>query len=287
MTRDLVVEILDALAPPQRFVPDWEEVLRRTGNGRAFRDQRERKRMPRRRMALAIVVVIAVFVPLGTLGATDSFWFLRFPISGETSSPTSSIASPEPGTTTPKGPLGVAPAVSPVAVKTGTWEGHGWELDAFVGAGGDLCFGVAPTATIHGGGADAALSCARIYGVPTQTPSTQGPLPLDITYLMNGRTNDLPPYIAGPVVGTASNVVIYFADGEVVRTPTFEAPPSLGSVRFYASPIPDAVATAYLQAPPGPGPALNKIVGLDENDNIVACLRMPMMEGGVPLAACR
>jgi hypothetical protein len=104
---------------------------------------------------------------------------------------------------------------------------------------------------------------------------------------MGGRSPDLPPYVAGPVVGSARTVIVYFSDGEILRTETFEAPSNFGSIRFYAAQISDAVATRYLKPPPGPEPAFTKIVGLDENNNIVACLRTPMMEGGVPPPACR
>jgi hypothetical protein len=285
MVNDPIAMTLEALAPSRDFQPEWEQVmLRAEPRGRQAPTRWSRRKTTR--LTVALAVVIAALIPLAALGDTGQLWFLHFPIVGQTSAPTDA-SSTSGGSSL--GPVGVAPAVSPVSVQTGSWNGAGWELDAFVGTSGDLCFGIAPSRSAHGDGGNAALACARIYGVPTPTsaPADSGGLPLDITYLMNGRTNDLPPYIAGPVVGTARTVAIYFSDGEVVRTPTFEAPPSLGSVRFYASPIPDTVATTYLQAPPRTVPAFTKIVGLDDADNIVACLRTPMMNGGVPPSACR
>jgi hypothetical protein len=104
---------------------------------------------------------------------------------------------------------------------------------------------------------------------------------------MSGGSPELPPYIAGPVVASARTIVIFFSDGETLRTETFDAPSSFDSIRFYASPLPASIATRYLKAPPTPQPVFSKIVGLDENGNIVACFRTPMMDGGVPPAACR
>jgi hypothetical protein len=282
---DIVAGTLDALAPVQAFDPaDWHQVLSRAG----IRDRQRRTLTRPRTLLLVAVIVIGILIPLGTLGATNDWWFTRFPIIGETATVSTTTTSTPSGTTiSPRGQGPVAPAVAPVAMKSGVWDGHGWELDAFVGAGGDLCFGIAPSATAHGNGEGAALSCARIYGVPQAPGAAQTPLPLDITYLMNGRSPDLPPYIAGPIVGSAQSVLVYFSDGEILRTETFGAPGNFGSIRFYAAPVPDAVASRYLKPPPGTGFAFSKIVGRDEKGNIVACFRTPMMEGGVPPSACR
>jgi hypothetical protein len=283
---DIVAGTLDALAPAQPFDPDdWHQVLSRAG----IRDRQRRMLMRPRMLLLAAVVVIGILIPLGTLGASNDWWFIRLPIIGETAtvSTTTAPTTSSDGTTLPSQPVPLAPTVGPVTVKSGVWDGYGWELDAFVGAGGDLCFGISPSATAHGNGAGAALSCAHIYGVPLRSGAAQAPLPLDITYLMGGRSPNLPPYIAGPVVGTARSVVVYFSDGEILRTKTFDVPSNLGSIRFYASPIPDAIATRYLKPPPSLEPAFTKIVGLDSTGNIVACLRTPMTQGGVAPSACR
>jgi hypothetical protein len=282
---DIVAGTLDALAPVQPFDPDdWGEVLSRAG----IRHRQRRSLARPRTLLLAAAVVSAILVPLGTLGATNDWWFVRLPIIGETAAvSTTSAATPSGTTASPSEPVPLGPVVAPAAVKRGVWDGQSWELDAFVGTGGDLCFGISPSATAHGNGAGAALNCARIYGVPQPHGAVQTVMPLDITYLMSGRSPELPPYIAGPVVGTARTVVVYFSDGEILRTETFAAPSNFGSIRFYATQIPDAVATRYLKPPPGPEPAFTKIVGLDENDNIVACLRTPVMEGGVPPSACQ
>jgi hypothetical protein len=283
---DIVAGTLDALAPVQAFDPtDWDQVLSRAG----MQDRQRRALMRPRALLLVAVIVIGILIPLGTLGAADDWWFIRLPIIGQTvtiSTTTESVPSSA-SSSSPSSPVPLAPAVTPATVKSGVWDGQSWELDAFVGLSGDLCFGIAPSSTAHGNGAGAALSCARIYGVPLSPGTAQTSLPLDITYMMSGRSPDLPPYIAGPVVGSARTVVVHFSDGEVLRTETFAGPSTFGSIRFYAAPIPDAVATRYLKPPPGPEPAFTKIVGLDENNNIVACLRTPMMEGGLQPSACR
>jgi hypothetical protein len=283
---DIVAGTLDALAPVQPFDPDdWHKVLSSAG----IRHGQRRSLARPRTLLLAAAVVIGILLPLGTLGATDGWWFDRVPIIDETAtlSTTTTALTPSGTTASPSEPVPLAPAVAPAAVKSGSWDGQNWELDAFVGAGGDLCFGVSPSATAHGNGLGAALNCARIYGVPQPPGEAQTVLPLDITYLIGGRSPDLPAYVAGPVVGSARTVVVYFSDGEILRTETFEAPSNFGSIRFYAAPIPDAVATRYLKPPPGPVSPFSKIVGLDENGAIVACLRTPTMEGGMPPSACR
>jgi hypothetical protein len=282
---DIVAGTLDALAPVQPFdAASWDEVLTRAGV-----HQHKRRVLPRPRTLLFVAAaLIGILIPLGTLSATNDWWFIRVPIIGQTATvSTTTTATTPSGTTTPSEPAPLAPAVAAVAVKSGVWDGQRWELDAFVGASGDLCFGIAPSATAHGRGEGAALSCARIYGVPLPPGAAQTPLPLDITYLMSGRSPDLPPYVAGPVVGSARSVLVYFSDGEILRTETFGAPHNFGSIRFYAAPIPDAVASRYLKPPPGAGFAFSKIAGLDDKGNIVACFRTPMMEGGVPPSACQ
>jgi hypothetical protein len=283
---DIVAGTLDVLAPVQPFDPaDWDQVLSRAG----IRDGQRRPLTRPRSLLLAAVIVLGVLIPLGTVGAADDWWFIRLPILGQTATiGTTTDAVPSSTTSSsPGSPAPLGPAVTPATVKTGVWDGHSWELDAFVGVSGDLCFGISPSATAHGNGAGAALGCARIYGVPLPPGAAPKALPLDITYLMSGRSPDLPPYIAGPVVGSARTVVVYFSDGEILRTETFEGPTTFGSIRFYAAPIPDAVATRYLKPPPGTAPAFTKIVGLDESNDIVACLRTPMMEGGLQPSACR
>jgi hypothetical protein len=90
-----------------------------------------------------------------------------------------------------------------------------------------------------------------------------------ITYL-SGSSSELPTYIVGPVVAAASEVVISFANGDVVRTPAFDAPASLGAVRFYATRVPESVVL-----PSRHGPLmLQKLVGLDNDGQVVACLAL-------------
>jgi hypothetical protein len=293
---DPVAETLDVLAPTQAFSPDWDAVLLRAGISTPAVERPGRRLLRPRTLVLVGLIVVAILVPLTTVGATDNWWFLRFPLPGGTSPVPTNTTTTVPSTTTtpslpapiaPSGQLPAAPAPQPVVVRTGSWNGKDWEMEAFVGTGGDLCFGVAPDASAHGNGAGAALSCARLDGVPLPAGAATTPLPLEITYLMSSGPNPLPAYIVGPVIGTARTVVIYFSDGEILRTDTFAAPSSLGSIRFFATQIPDAVATRYRPTPPpGPGPAFTKIVGLDSNGNVVACLRMPVVAGGSPLSAC-
>ena len=85
---------------------------------------------------------------------------------------------------------------------------------------------------------------------------------MTITYLSGSATSELPAYIAGPVVDTASQVVIRRKDDTILRVPTFPGPSSLEHVRFYATQL-----TADVQAD-----ELESVAGLDSEGNIVACL---------------
>ncbi|MDX6399429.1 MAG: hypothetical protein QOF27_35, partial [Gaiellaceae bacterium] len=137
---EIVAGTLDALAPAQPFDPDdWHEVLSSAG----IRDRQRRALTRPRALLLAAAVVIGILLPLGTLAAADDWWFIRLPIIGETATVSTTTAS---GTTaSPSEPVPLGPVVAPAAVRSGVWDGQSWELDAFVGAGGDLCFGISPS----------------------------------------------------------------------------------------------------------------------------------------------
>jgi len=264
LTEDPIANTLDVLAPPQDFNPDWDVVRSQAGLGVESHQPRARPRFTLRKGVLALAVAVGILVPLGSLSATGNLWILQFPIPGETSKPapgtstdtttTSPIVLPRP----PYGPEGVSPAAAAYTVKTGTWDGQGWQLAALVGDRGDLCFGVTPSETAHGSGPHGGVNCAQVDGVPRppSSPNTNPAFPLEITYVMQSRTSRLPAYIVGPVIGTARSVDVYFANGEVLHTPAFEVPSALGAVRFYATSIPDSIADSYLTTPPRLDPTI-------------------------------
>ena len=69
----------------------------------------------------------------------------------------------------------------------------------------------------------------------------------------------------------------------MVRTPTFDAPGELGSIRFYTTQLPERERSPGVR----PRPGVQKLVGLTNEGEVVACLVLPMPEEGVPLSACR
>jgi hypothetical protein len=245
MTFASVSDALEQLAPAHEFVPDWDDVAARAGTVR---------RSPRRRWVVAAIVFAASLLPLVALAGAEDWWFFRF---GSAPAPVTGVG----------------------VVKTGTWDGKRWVLAAFRSGTDGVCFSMMPAGSASSDGAGGSLSCDQIEGVP-RTPQSKRYTPHGITYLMGGGSALLPAYIVGPVAARADEVEVHFANGIVLRTPTFEAPESLGSsIRFYAAQRPESVR-------PSIG-SVEKLVGLDRNGRIVACLIFPMPEEGVALSACR
>lgn len=164
------------------------------------------------------------------------------------------------------------PSSAPVVVKEGEWDRKSWKLIAYPSTTKGLCVSLTPN-NVEGTGA--VMGCAPILGVP-RTDQTTG-ADLGITYV-TGISDAFPPFVAGPVTGKAETVEINFQTGETLRLPTFSGPESLGDVRFYAAQLPPSLTS----------PAIAKLVGLDKNGIIVACL-VPIAAGdGVPpLSACQ
>jgi hypothetical protein len=206
-------------------------------------------------VVLALALVAAVLAPLAAVAAANDWWFFA------------SGAAP-------------APVNEPVVVKEGEWSGHSWELIAYASTTDGLCFSIAPRGSR---GADAAMACAAVTGVP-RTPETKASPDMTITFLSGAAGSELPAYIAGPVTESASEVEIRLASGAVLRVPTFAAPASLGHVRFYATQLPAGLS------PSGPASVgfVDRLAGLDAGGDVVACLVPETAVAGVsPLSDCR
>lgn len=233
MTSLPVDAALERLAPPQQFADDWADVLGRVGEPRPRTGRR--RALP---VAAALAATIVVLVTAAAVAAVNDWWFWD-------NAP--------------------APVTTPVVVKSGTWDGKGWELVAYRSASHGICFSMIPSGAGKSDGLGAAMNCG---GFDSATPPGSSVRPSGITFL-SGSSPQLPTYIVGPVVDAADEVVISFANGEVLRTPAFDAPGSLGALRFYAARVPESVARPTI------GPAatsLQKLVGLDEEGHVVACL---------------
>jgi hypothetical protein len=124
------------------------------------------------------------------------------------------------------------------------------------------------------------MNCDQIDGVPT-TRQTKPSVPHGITFLA-GLSAGFPPYVVGPVVEAADEVEIHLADGQIIRTRTFDAPDDLGAIRFYATQVPSQ--------PPLPGGrpqvGVEKLGALTDEGEVVACLVVPLPATGVPLSTC-
>jgi hypothetical protein len=218
--------------------------------------------LTKRRLTLALVVLVAVLVPLAAVGATNDWWFLH--------------------DHAPK------PVSDPLVVKEGEWSGHTWQLIAYRSTTHGLCISVTP-ARSGTTGSGAAMSCGPFVGVP-RTAETKLSTEMMITFLLSaGADEEFPAYIAGPVVDTASTVEIHFGTGDVLRLPTFSGAESLGRIRFYATQLP-----ATIRMPPpdlgfeGQRTFIDSLAGLDKDGKVVACLVPRTAVNGVsPLSDCR
>ncbi|MBA3376779.1 MAG: hypothetical protein H0U00_13375 [Actinobacteria bacterium] len=234
MTSNSITEALERLAPAQSFAYDWNDVLKRASVGAPA----HRRARPRKRWLLSVAIALVVLSPLGAIAASEDWWFLD-----------------SPGAPAPSNP-------PPLVVKTGSWDGKEWLLVAYRSEDGALCFSMNPASSPMSTGVGAALNCGGWDTYPPSGPNLAG----GITYL-SGTSPELPTYVVGPVVDDAAEVEIHFADGEVVRTPTFDAPSSLGALRFYA-----------VRAP-ATGSVVEKLVGLDRDGRLVACLAVGGQDG--------
>lgn len=231
-----VEDVLDRLAPRGQFAHDWRDVLERAGVHEAGAMDPARQR---RKWLLLAAVVAAVVVPLAaaTVAATNDWWIFR-------------------------ADHGVHAVTEPIVIQTGTWDGKRWQLVAsrFAGNGVDdgYCFSVMPYGSPPAISGRAGGGCGGFIARPADAPA--GPAGINFG---SAEARGLPYWAAGPVVDTAVQVELRFRDGDILRLPTYGAPETFGHVRFYATPIPEV--------PESSGQWPVKIVGLDNNDAVVAC----------------
>jgi len=254
---------LDRLAPALPWEANWSDVLDRVGEQRPSRS-RALAFLSGPRLLLALVLLVALLIPLAALGAAKQHWFWW-----EVHGPT--------------------PVTAPNVVKEGEWSGHPWQFVAYRSASYGLCWSISPKNSGANGETGGALGCGPIEGVP-RTKATKAAPDAQILYAGGGTTSQLPAFIAGPVIDTATQVAIQFEKGEVLRVPTFSGPDSLGSVRFYATEAPTSIFRPPRRGATG-APSLFRpleLAGLDDDGNVVACLVPATARGGIsPLTDCQ
>lgn len=240
-------ELLDLIAPADAWTPDWADVLARANTRRG-------RRVVGRRAVLALALLVAVLAPLAAVAADRHWWILDF-------------GAPE-------------AASEPVVVKTGSWDGRSWQLVAYPSTTDGVCIAMISGAAEPGEGAG--LGCAPIHGVP-RTRDSKDADELTVTYLASGGTKDVPAYIAGPVVSSATRVEIMFGDGETLRAPTSPGVAPLDTIRFYAARLPPP---AVRQMKLGPVGFVRQITGYNGYGEVVACLAPDRIADGSRLADC-
>jgi hypothetical protein len=224
-----VDDALELLAPVRTFEHDWQDVLRRASEPPLTGSPRRgTSRRPSKRL-LSVALAAAVLTPIGILAASQERWLFE-------SQPSAPHTPP------------------PLVVETGAWNGQAWALVAYRDDEGDLCFSM----NLASQGLEAAPKCTDFMTGVGETPKGE----LAINYL-NDSSPELRSYIIGPVVAAAAEIEIELVGGEL-RTSTFDAPASLGPVRFYAVQVPETINPAESN--------VAKLVGLDDEGNTVACL---------------
>jgi hypothetical protein len=237
MNAHSVEDVLDRLAPREQFAHDWNEVLERAGVHEA---SAVGPAWRNRKWLLLAAVVAALVVPVAAATVAVSNWSGWWPSQHNQ----------------------FRPASEPVVVQTGSWDGTRWQLVAYRESHTSnidiYCFSV----MLYGSSLTARPARAGCGGIPTRPQDA----PTGHAALLYGATESpgLPYWAAGLAVDSVVEVALHFRDGDVLRLPTYAAPESLGHVRFYATPIP--------QVPQSSGKSPIKVVGLDENRAVVACL---------------
>ena len=240
--------------------------------------------LPKRRLILALVLVAAALISLAALGAASDWWFPQ----NRGPDPVSAPDVVKEGGSSPRFQDGPTPGTAPDVVKEGEWSGHRWRLSAYT-TGDGLCVSMSPAGP-NASGFGEATACFPFVGVP-RTAATKGSSGMTITYLTGAPSDELPAYIAGPVIDKASTVEIKFRTGEVLRLPTFSGEASLARVRFYAAQLPPTIPM------PVPGQRIDPerrfvdidtLAGLDSDGNVVACLAPRTADDAVsPLSDCQ
>lgn len=240
MNAHSVEDVLDRLAPREQFAHDWGDVLDRAG---VHEVGAVRSAWRTRKWLVLAAVVAAIAVPMAAATVAVTNW------SGWLSSSHDQFR----------------PASEPIVVQTGSWDGTRWQLVAYRELDTSdfhvYCFSVMPYGSSLTARPDA-VGCGGLFDrdAPTRHDGSRR------AGILYGATKSpgLPYWAASPVVDTAVEVALHFRDGDVLRVPTYAAPESLGHVRFYATPIPDV--------PQSSGQSPVKVVGLDEDGAVVACL---------------
>lgn len=258
MSKGLLIETLDFLAPAQEDVPTWDEILARAGVDNPAPAQRP---LWRRYWVIALAVLTAVLVPLAAIGSEQGWLWL---MDG-------------------KLPPGEAHPVSDIIkLQSGYWEGEHWRTAAYRAfphlyrpdgpTTESVCL-ILEFAPFSPGVA----SCAALPNThyPPKTSGADWPMSPSIE-LVGGNPwavehdsqNDV---MAGPGTGyligmTTSNVKkveIHFKDGRVMDTSTFASPEALGvRVNFFVRPLSTWVLSLHM----------TKLLGLDAEGKTVACL---------------
>jgi hypothetical protein len=221
-------------------------------------------RSTKRRLMLALALFAAALVSLAAIGSASGWWFFQN--------------------------HGSTPASAPNAVKAGEWSGHPWQLIAYPSSTHGLCVSVTPAGS-NADDSGGATTCNPFAGVP-RTAKTKESSEMTITFLGGAASDELPAYIAGPVIDKASTVEIRFGTGEILRLPTFSGPASLRHARFYATQLPASIPMPQrgqrIQNQLQPWPPINTLAGLDSDGNVAACLAPRTAVDGVsPLSDCQ
>jgi len=267
MSKGLLKETLDILAPAQEDVPVWEDVLARAGIENPVPLRRP---FWKRSWVIAIALMVAILVPLAAIGSEQGWLWL---MDG-------------------KLPPGEAHPISNVVkLQSGYWKGEHWRTAAYRAfphlyrpdgpTTESVCL-IVEFAPFSPGVAQCAALPNTHY--PPKTSGADWPLSPSIE-LVGGNpwaverdySENGPGYLIGMTTSNVSTVEVHLKDGRVMDTSTFSAPEALGvPVNFFVRPLPTWGLSFHM----------TKLVGLDAEGKVVACLawRPESIVGTTPTA---
>jgi hypothetical protein len=230
--------VLDRLIPEAHEPRDWQQLLARAGTHTAGR----RRTLPLKRRLLfaAVLVVLAVLVPLTALAVGRGWWFLSA--------------------------YGPKPVGNVVVVTSGTWRGTPWNLTAFRTDKGTICYAltVEPATPQPLGSAEA---CGPVTAkTPISFLRSLGTRRLLLTrgrFSLRGRhPHSFPAYIVGVTTDSITTVTITGTRGTQQNVSTIPAPAPLhASVRVFVA---ERQAAADISS----------ITGRDASGSVVARMRV-------------
>lgn len=220
-----VQALLERLVPPVADSGDWDGLMReaRCGQGPGQRARATRLRglgvRGRRVGAVVLVGVVAAVAVLPAFAVVNDWWFFGA------------------GSPSPVGQV--------VVVRTGTTDGIGWTLAAFVSEQDGVCVALTPTGST-GAGVEACGSGIR--GEPNLGSGVEGGGHW-VGFVQATLTDSVGPSVFGPTADGVAQVDVELDDGRLVAATVVHGPARLAApIDFYVVEIPRGASVVAVLA---------------------------------------